>query len=60
MAGCHCYAFYFYFNLYLADELFSAYNILASALLTAAVVKAFYFIFHNFLEVPFPEGRWFA
>jgi hypothetical protein len=27
--------------------------------LTAAVVTAFYFIFHHFLEVPLPEGKWF-
>jgi len=53
------YAFYFSFNLYLADERFSARNILSCALLTAAVVTAFYFIFHDFLEVPLPGGRWF-
>ena len=53
------YVFYFCFNLYLADERFTTRNILSSAALTALVVTAFYFIFHNFLEVPLPEGRWF-
>jgi hypothetical protein len=53
------YAFYFCFNLYLADERFTAKNIISSAVLTAAVVTAFYFIFHNFLEVPLPAGKWF-
>jgi amino acid transporter len=54
------YAFYFCFNLYLADERFTTRNILSSAALTALVVTAFYFIFHDFLEVPLPEGRWFG
>ena len=53
------YAFYFCFNLYLADERFTTRNILVSLFLTAAVVTAFYFIFHHFLEVPLPEGKWF-
>ena len=53
------YAFYFCFNLYLADERFSTKNIVTSLVLTAVVVTAFYFIFHNFLEVPLPEGKWF-
>jgi hypothetical protein len=53
------YAFYFCFNMYLADERFTTKNILSSAALTIAVVTAFYFIFHNFLEVPLPEGKWF-
>ena len=54
------YAFYFCFNLYLADERFTTRNILSSAALTVLVVTAFYFIFHDFLEVPLPEGRWFG
>ncbi len=53
------YAFYFCFNMYLADERFTTKNILSSAALTIVVVTAFYFIFHNFLEVPLPEGKWF-
>jgi hypothetical protein len=53
------YAFYFFFNLYLADERLATRNILSSAALTAVVVTAFYFIFHHFLEVPLPEGQWF-
>ena len=53
------YAFYFCFNLYLANERFSTKNIVSSIILTAIVVTAFYFIFHNFLEVPLPEGKWF-
>jgi hypothetical protein len=52
------YAFYFCFNLYLADERFSTKNILFSALLTAVVVTAFYFIFKQFLGVPLPQGAW--
>ena len=52
------YLFYFCFNLYLADERFSTRNILSSALLTAVVVTAFYFIFAHFLGVPLPEGSW--
>ena len=54
------YAFYFCFNLYLADERFTTRNILSSAALTVLVVTAFYFIVHDFLEVPLPEGRWFG
>ena len=54
------YVFYFSFNLYLADERFTTRNILSSAALTVLVVTAFYFIFHDFLEVPLPEGRWFG
>ena len=54
------YAFYFCCNLYLADERFTTRNILSSAALTVLVVTAFYFIFHDFLEVPLPEGRWFG
>jgi len=52
------YTFYFCFNLYLADDRFSKKNILSSALLTAVVVTAFYFIFHAFLEVPLPTSMW--
>lgn len=52
------FVFYFCFNLYLADERFSTRNIVASALLTAVVVTAFYIVFHNFLEVPLPESIW--
>jgi hypothetical protein len=54
------YAFYFCFNLYLADDRFTTKNIFSSAALTAVVVTAFYFIFNNFLEVPLPEGKWFG
>jgi amino acid transporter len=39
---------------------FTTRNILSSAALTVLVVTAFYFIFHDFLEVPLPEGRWFG
>lgn len=53
------YVFYFFFNLYLADERFATKNILASAALTLVVVTVFYFIFHDFLQVPLPEGKWF-
>jgi len=53
------YLFYFAFNLYLGDDRLSAVNIIQSALLTAMVVTAFYFIFHHFLEVPLPQGSWF-
>lgn len=53
------YVFYFCFNLYLADERFTTKNIISSMALTAIVVTAFYFIFHDFLEVPLPEGKWF-
>ena len=52
------YAFYFCFNLYLADERFTTKNIFSSAALTIVVVSVFYFIFHHFLEVPLPEGKW--
>lgn len=52
------YVFYFCFNLYLSDEK-NTKTILQSAFITAVVVTAFYFIFHNFLEVPLPEGSWF-
>jgi len=54
------YAFYFCFNIYLADDRFAWRNIVFSAILTAVVVTAFYFIFHHFLEVPLPEGKWFV
>lgn len=53
------YAFYFVFNLYLADERFSRRNMLQSAGLTFVVVTGFYLIFHHFLEVPLPTGSWF-
>ncbi len=52
------YTFYFCFNLYLADDRFSKKNFLSSAILTAVVVTAFYFIFHAFLEVPLPTAMW--
>ncbi|MBU1275046.1 MAG: tripartite tricarboxylate transporter TctB family protein [Proteobacteria bacterium] len=54
------YAFYFCFNLYLADQRFTTRNILTSALLTAVVVTAFYFVFKQFLGVPLPQGIWLA
>lgn len=53
------YAFYFVFNLYLADDRFSRRNIFQSAGLTFVVVTGFYLIFHHFLEVPLPTGSWF-
>jgi hypothetical protein len=52
------YAFYFCFNLYLADDRFTTKNIISSLLLTAVVVTAFYFIFNGFLEVPLPQSMW--
>lgn len=52
------YAFYFCFNLYLADQRFTTRNILTSALLTGIVVTAFYFVFSHFLGVPLPKGAW--
>ncbi|MGD9368488.1 MAG: tripartite tricarboxylate transporter TctB family protein [Desulfobacteraceae bacterium] len=52
------YAFYFCFNLYLADQRFTKKNILSSMLLTAVVVTAFYFIFSGFLDVPLPRSMW--
>jgi hypothetical protein len=54
------YAFYFCFNLYLADNRFTTKNLIVSALLTAVVVTSFYFIFHYFLEVPLPESSLFG
>ncbi len=53
------YAFYFVFNLYLADDRFSRRNILQSAGLTFVVVTGFFLIFNHFLEVPLPTGSWF-
>lgn len=53
------YAFYFVFNLYLADDRLSRRNMLQSAGLTFVVVTGFYLIFHHFLEVPLPTGSWF-
>lgn len=52
------YAFYFCFNIYLADDRFTKKNILSSVLLTAVVVTAFYFIFNAFLGVPLPQSMW--
>ena len=52
------YAFYFCFNLYLADDRWTKKNIISSMLLTAVVVTAFYFIFSEFLEVPLPRSMW--
>lgn len=55
------YIFYFAFNTYLADEArFSTRNLVQSALISIVVVTAFYFIFHDFLGVPLPEGSWFS
>lgn len=53
------YAFYFLFNLYLADDRFKTKNIVSSFFLTLIVVTAFYFIFHYILQVPLPQGEWF-
>ena len=54
------YVFYFAFNTYLTDEdRFVTRNLIQSAVISFLVVTAFYFIFHNFLEVPLPTGRWF-
>ncbi|MDJ0781867.1 MAG: tripartite tricarboxylate transporter TctB family protein [Desulfosarcinaceae bacterium] len=52
------YLFYFVFNLYLGDDRLSLRSVLLSVVLTAVVVTGFYLIFHHFLEVPLPEGRW--
>lgn len=55
------YIFYFAFNTYLADEdRFSTRNLVQSTLISIVVVTAFYFIFHDFLGVPLPEGSWFS
>ena len=54
------YVFYFAFNTYLTDEnRFATRNLIQSAVISFLVVTAFYLIFHNFLEVPLPKGRWF-
>ncbi|MFO8090302.1 MAG: tripartite tricarboxylate transporter TctB family protein [Desulfatiglandaceae bacterium] len=48
--------FYAIFNSYLSEDKFSTKNILQSLALSFIVVILFYFIFHNFLGVPLPEG----
>jgi hypothetical protein len=54
------YVFYFVFNTYLTDgDRFATRNLIQSAVISFLVVTAFYLIFHNFLEVPLPKGRWF-
>lgn len=54
------YVFYFAFNTYLTDDnRFATRNLIQSAAISVLVVTAFYFIFHHFLEVPLPTGRWF-
>lgn len=53
------YCFYFAFNMYLADNRFETKNIISSAVISVVVVTLFYFIFHDFLEVPLPTGSWF-
>ncbi|MGD8252551.1 MAG: tripartite tricarboxylate transporter TctB family protein [Desulfobacterales bacterium] len=54
------YVFYFAFNTYLTDDnRFATRNLIQSAVISVLVVTAFYFIFHHFLEVPLPTGRWF-
>jgi hypothetical protein len=54
------YVFYFVFNTYLTDDnRFATRNLIQSAAISVLVVTAFYFIFHHFLEVPLPTGRWF-
>lgn len=54
------YVFYFAFNTYLADEdRFQTRNLIQSAIISIVVVTVFYFVFHDFLEVPLPTGRWF-
>jgi amino acid transporter len=52
------YGFYFVISLYLSENRWAKANVLKSALLSAIVVTAFYFIFHGFLAVPLPEGTW--
>ncbi len=55
------YVFYFAFNTYLADEKrFATGNLVQSAATSVLVVTGFYLVFHHFLEVPLPTGRWFA
>jgi len=54
------YVFYFAFNTYLAGEnRLATRNLFQSAVISILVVTAFYFIFHYFLGVPLPTGRWF-
>lgn len=54
------YVFYFAFNTYLAGEdRLATRNLFQSAAISILVVTAFYFIFHHFLGVPLPTGRWF-
>jgi hypothetical protein len=54
------YVFYFAFNTYLADEnRFQTRNLIQSAVISFVVVTVFYYVFHDFLEVPLPTGRWF-
>jgi hypothetical protein len=54
------YVFYFAFNTNLTDDnRFATRNLIQSAAISVLVVTAFYFIFHHFLEVPLPTGRWF-
>jgi len=54
------YLFYFTFNLYLSENRLATRNLLISAALSLVVVTVFYYVFHYFLEVPLPEGAWFA
>lgn len=52
------YIFYAAFNIFLAEERWSAKNILQSSSLSAVIVTFFYGVFHYVLAVPLPVGSW--
>lgn len=55
------YVFYFVFNSYLADhDRLALRNLVQSLVISFVVVTASYFVFHNFLSVPLPEGAWLS
>lgn len=51
--------FYSSFSLYLSDEQLTRNRLIRTFLLSAVVVGIFYFVFHQLLLVPLPEGMIF-
>lgn len=52
------YVFYAAFNIFLAEDRWSARNLLESSGLSVVMVTLFYVVFHYVLAVPLPTGSW--
>jgi Ca2+/Na+ antiporter len=52
------YVFYAVFSIFLAEDRWSARNLLESSGLSVVMVTFFYVVFHYVLAVPLPKGSW--